>query len=56
MSQRAWRWSENGWRHRPWWKVAINKVLRAVQPRLRRKWVVVSVCEGGDDDDRGFAS
>lgn len=26
--------------HAPWWKVAINRVLRALQPRQRRKWVI----------------
>ncbi len=32
------------WVHRPWWKVAINTVLRAFQPQLR-KWLVYSVTD-----------
>lgn len=31
--------SPGEWRHRPWWKVAINTCLRLVQPQSR-KWVV----------------
>ena len=43
----SWLRHEHGWAHRPWWKVAINTVLRLVQPRVRRKWVVYTRCEGG---------
>lgn len=31
---------------RPWWKVLINTFLRAIQPGLRRKWVIYSIFEG----------
>jgi len=35
------------WRHRPWWKVAINTVLRSFQDTRSgaRLWLVVSVCD-----------
>ena len=35
-----WVHHEHGWNHRPWWKVAINTVLRLLQPWVRRKWVI----------------
>ena len=43
------RWvREDGhWLHRPWWKVAVNTVLRLVQTPLRRRLVVVSRVEPG---------
>lgn len=33
-------------RHRPWWKVAINTVLRAVQTKRRpaKIWVIATRC------------
>lgn len=39
------------WRHRPWWKVAVNTFLRFVQTRRRpaRLLVVATQCEDGDD-------
>ena len=41
----SWAWTEDGWRHRPWWKVAINSLLRAVQRRGEgRKLVVFTRC------------
>jgi hypothetical protein len=43
----AWKRTEYGWRHAPWWKVAINSLLRFLQPGLRRKLVIYSVCEDG---------
>ena len=42
----AWSFVDGAWLHRPWWKVAINTVLRAVQPQ-RRKWLIYSRCFGG---------
>lgn len=37
----SWQRADDGrWLHRPWWKVAINTVLRALQPRRRWKWVL----------------
>jgi hypothetical protein len=32
VSAKAWRFVEGRWLHRPWWKVAINAVLRLLQP------------------------
>lgn len=45
-----WSCTPEGWRHRPWWKVVINTVLRPFQPQAR-KLVVYTRCEGGDDAD-----
>lgn len=43
---------DGGWRHRPWWKVAANRLLRFVQPRgPGYKVVIATLCEGGDDSD-----
>jgi hypothetical protein len=47
----AWRRAPDGtWRHAPWWKVAINTVLRWLQPRARWKWVVYTECADTDGD------
>lgn len=43
----GWHHDGHGWRHRPWWKVAINTVLRAFQPQAR-KLVVVTHCREAD--------
>lgn len=44
-----WTDDTGGWWHRPWWKVAINTVLRWLQPRARWKWVVyTNSAEEGD--------
>lgn len=43
------RWErtpDGDWLHRPWWKVAINTVLRAIQPRTRA-YLIYTKC---DDD------
>jgi|OM-RGC.v1.035453717 hypothetical protein len=45
-----WVRTDYGWRHRPWWKVAINFVLRRLQPWTMEKWVVFTICESVDDD------
>lgn len=45
----AWLWTADGWRHRPWWKVAINTILRVFQPQAR-KWVVYTVTDPPPDD------
>lgn len=37
------RTTDGRWLHRPWWKVAINTVLRRLQPGVERKWVVYTV-------------
>jgi hypothetical protein len=47
----AWaRRADGGWAHRPWFKVAINTVLRLLQPRRRpaRLLVLATVCDDGD--------
>lgn len=46
----AWVRTDDGWRHRPWFKVAINAILRAVQTSRRpaRLFVLATVCEDGD--------
>lgn len=31
MNKSDWVMTEAGWRHRPWWKVAINSFLRLAQ-------------------------
>lgn len=38
--------ASGSWNHRPWWKVAVNTVLRAVQTRRRPAdiWVVATKC------------
>ena len=37
----AWTLTDQGWRHRPWWKVAINSILRRLQPGPV-KWVIAT--------------
>lgn len=41
-----WVMTESGWRHRPWWKVAINSVLRAIQVGCDQKWLIATVADG----------
>ena len=37
----VWRRNPDGsWNHRPWWKVAINTVLRLVQRGRPTNWLV----------------
>lgn len=45
------RRSDREWNHRPWWKVAINTVLRWCQP-WPRKWVVYTVSTTDGDPPR----
>ena len=40
----TWVMTESGWRHRPWWKRWVNRMLVALQPWNSRKWVVYSNC------------
>lgn len=44
---REWVLGPCGWRHRPWWKVAINTVLRVFQPQ-KRKLVIYTRCAAGE--------
>ena len=37
----AWTLTDRGWRHRPWWKVVINSILRRLQPGPV-KWVIAT--------------
>lgn len=42
----TWVRREDRWLHRPWWKVAINTVLRAMQRRgPGRKLVIFTRCD-----------
>lgn len=43
----TWQLEDGRWLHRPWWKVAINTTLRALQTRQRpaRLWVVYTRCD-----------
>ena len=37
----AWlRLHDGRWLHRPWWKVALNSLLRWLQPKRSRKLVI----------------
>ena len=36
----GWCLSGGRWLHRPWWKVAVNTILRWLQPGIVCKWVV----------------
>lgn len=47
----AWVRTSAGWRHRPWWKVVVNTVLRRLQPDAVNKWVIYTVCTVPDDPD-----
>ena len=46
-----WARDGNEWRHRPWWKVAINTVLRWLQPGVARKLVIYTVTDTDTDCD-----
>lgn len=51
---RGWvRIADGCWRHAPWWKVAINKVLRFFQTRRRpaRLLVLATVCDETHESD-----
>jgi hypothetical protein len=49
----AWVNDRGKWLHRPWWKVIINTVLRAIQDSTpgARPWLVVSFCDDADERD-----
>ena len=51
----TWVRTSAGWLHRPWWKVAINGLLRRLQPHTPNKWVVYTVCTTPDDPDEAPA-
>lgn len=41
------QWVNHGggkWSHRPWWKVAVNTILRSFQPQAH-KWVVFTCAD-----------
>lgn len=40
----AWLRVDGDWRHRPWWKVAVNTALRFFQ-RGPRKFVIYTRCD-----------
>ncbi len=41
----SWVRTERGWRHAPWWKRAINTVLRTLQPRSGRPVLVYTIAD-----------
>ena len=42
----SWRLNNHGeWNHAPWWKVAINTPLRAIQRGRRYNWLLCTVVE-----------
>ena len=43
-----WELGPGGWLHRPWWKVAINTTLRALQ-RGPKKWLIYTRCSMDGD-------
>ena len=51
---RVWVQIDSGWRHRPWFKVAINTVLRLVQTRRRpaRLLVLATICTDDGEPPR----
>lgn len=51
MRKSNWVYLDGGWRHRPWWKVAINTVLRAIQRGRKYRWLIASKASGGDSPD-----
>ena len=48
----TWVFVAGAWRHRPWWKVAINTVLRALQPHTKKKIVIYTRCDDTCDPPR----
>lgn len=52
----SWVFTEYGWRHRPWWKIVINPILRLFQPRKRYKWVIYTktVFDNGLPQVKGY--
>lgn len=38
-----WEFADGRWMHRPWWKVAINTALRAVQRKRSKKLVIATI-------------
>jgi hypothetical protein len=38
----SWIKHPDGWLHRPWWKVAANTVLRALQCGRRYRWLITT--------------
>lgn len=44
MTAHPWYRTDDGWRHAPWWKRAINTVLRALQRGRPVAWLVYTRC------------
>jgi len=42
MAKSNWVMTDAGWRHRPWWKVAINTALRKIQKGRKSQWLVAT--------------
>lgn len=46
----TWRKNSHGeWNHAPWWKVAINTPLRALQRGRQYNWLLCTVSEPGSN-------
>lgn len=45
MRSSDWVMTESGWRHRPWWKVVINTVLRKIQSRSDRPILIATLTD-----------
>lgn len=48
MSKSNWVMTDSGWRHRPWWKVAVNTVLRKIQRGRKIQWLIATKAPGSD--------
>lgn len=42
MNKSNWVMTDTGWRHRPWWKVVINTVLRKLQKGRQHQWLIAT--------------
>ena len=45
----AWVFADGQWLHRPWWKVAVNALLRSVQPWPRKIVIYTLTATTGPD-------
>lgn len=48
MNKSNWVMTDAGWRHRPWWKVAINAALRKIQKGRQSQWLIATKAAGSD--------
>lgn len=52
MNKSRWVMTDAGWRHRPWWKVAINSALRFVQRGRKHQWLIATKAKVYASPDR----